>query len=105
MSDSPLASAESVSFEAQLERYPGIVSIAGDNYEAVVVTGRGSDIIDAGGRMATASISVRVRLAALATAPASGDRIVDQATGQGYEVVSVRKSHCAWTIRGAIFPR
>lgn len=105
MSGSPLVSADSVSLAAQMKRWPGIVRIGDQNYDAAVVLGRGSDIIDAGGRMALASITARVPLAALPTAPIVGHRIIDQGTGQGFEIVSLRQSATAWTIRGAIFPR
>lgn len=85
-------------------RHPGLVSVFGETYEAAVVIGSGTEIVDGGGRMANESIAARIRCNLLETAPTPGDRIIDQSTEKGYEIVTVRRDGDAWAIRGAIFP-
>ncbi len=99
-----IQAAKATTQRALVERHGGRISLDGKIYDAAVHIGSGTEIVDAGGRLANASIAARVGSAALITKPAPGERIVDVATDIGYEIVSVRRDGDVWLIRGAIFP-
>lgn len=99
-----LSAARAATHTAMAARHPGLVRLRGDTYEAALVIGRGTEILDHGGRLATESVSALISSCLLPTAPVPGNLLVDLATDKGYEIVSVHLDGDAWQIRAAIFP-
>lgn len=100
-----IAAARSMGQAARRSRYAGKVRIGGLIYSAAVTTGRAGELIDETGRIATQTLTAEIGCDQLADSPTPGGRIFDVATGQGYEIMTVRRSGQAWVIRAAIFPR
>lgn len=105
MSPSPLAAAERAELTAQMARWPGQVSLQGDNYDCALIVGRGSSLMDDNGIFAIEAITAIIPLTCLSTDPAPGVMIENRATSKRYEIISVRRNSAACIIRGGIFPR